>query len=278
MKKLLLFVLFLAPIYAFAQPCATWVSDSTVNVLCNGDSSGAIYVNASATATPITYSISGMTTGSNTTGSFYGLLSGMYTITATDANNCSTTTVLGITEPSALAITSVTTTTPSCIPGGDGVLCLTASGGTGPYTYTTGPLTNLQTSNCFYNLSVGAYTATVTDANGCSASSQVIISTPGAPSNIIVTGFNMNPCDPDTISVIATPGSFPILNYSITPMASQPNPGTFIISSPGMYSITVTDGVGCSASTAYTLTTNGPQLTSSQTVNPSVAQPMAVSL
>jgi len=271
MKKLLLFVFFLAPLFVIAQPCATWNSVSTTNLLCNGDSSGALTLSATATAMPITYSITGMTSGSNTSGSFTGLPAGFYNITASDANNCSVTSVLSVMEPNALVITSVTTTVPSCVPGSDGSACINASGGTPFYFYTLGGISPAQTqpSNCFNNLPAGTYSATVTDANGCSGSTSFSVTTPLGPSNIIVTGLNTNPCDPDTISVIATPGSSPTLTYSVAPSLTQSSPGTFIIPNAGVYTVTATDSNGCSVSTLYTSTANGPQLISSQTVQPS---------
>ena len=118
------------------------------------------------------------------------------------------------------------------------------------------------------NLGAGTYFATVTDANGCSATTNVTITIPSAPIINSITGFNMNPCDPDTIQVLATPGSSPNITYSITPVALPISPGTFIITSGGTYTITATDANNCSVSTNFTSMANAPQVTSSQIVQP----------
>lgn len=269
MKKIFLLLSFLSPILAFAQPCATINSVQPTNVFCNGDTTGQIQVNASATAMPITYSIMPVV-GTNQSGLFTGLPAGNYTITATDANNCSVNTLVTVTEPTALIINNVTTTTPTCVPGNDGVICMTASGGVGIVTYNlftaVPPIANA--SGCFPNLSTGAYIATATDANGCSVSTTIAVTTPGAPIWSSVIGFNMNSCDPDTIQALALPGTSPNITYSINPAASQFSPGTFIISAGGTYTITATDANGCSAITNFTTTANTPQVTSTQIIQP----------
>lgn len=71
--------------------------------------------------------------------------------------------------------------TPSCSQPCNGALSFTASGGTGPYTYTLTPNSQSNTNGSFSNLCAGSFTVTVVDAVGASAtlsSSVSVISQP----------------------------------------------------------------------------------------------------
>ena len=61
---------------------------------------------------------------------------GSYTLTVVDANGVSTAQTISITEPTALAVTSVTGTDLNCNAVCDGTLDVTATGGTGTLVYT----------------------------------------------------------------------------------------------------------------------------------------------
>src|SRR5690606_24694022 len=85
----------------------------------------------------------------------------------TDANNCSASTSATITQPSsALTASSGGQTDPTS--GNNGSAIVVASGGTPPYTYNWSPAGG--TDDTATGLGAGTYTATVTDANGCTAS------------------------------------------------------------------------------------------------------------
>src|SRR5207244_8374779 len=85
------------------------------------------------------------------------LAAGPYTFTVTDANGCSITVPVTITEPTPITATTAVTNV-ACNGGATGSVIITPTGGTAPYT-----ITPAQT-----NLAAGSYTFTVTDANGCS--------------------------------------------------------------------------------------------------------------
>ncbi len=57
MKNFITLLLIHIPIFAIAQPCATINSVTTTDVLCNGGNLGSIIVNATATASPISYEL-----------------------------------------------------------------------------------------------------------------------------------------------------------------------------------------------------------------------------
>ena len=89
-------------------------------------------------------------------------IAGTQTYTVTDANGCSSTTTVTITEPTALSITTASTDE---ILGNDGTASVTASGGTAPYSITWQP--GGMTTAAISGLTAGLYMVTVTDANGC---------------------------------------------------------------------------------------------------------------
>src|SRR5690606_24425034 len=82
-----------------------------------------------------------------TTATAAGLAAGTYTVTVSDANNCTTITNVTITEPLVLeaSITLTNVVNVSCFDGNDGEATVTVSGGTAPYTYLWND-TNTQTT------------------------------------------------------------------------------------------------------------------------------------
>lgn len=76
-----------------------------------------------------------VTTTPNTTGSFTGLAAGVYYVTVTDASNCplAQTASVTIVNPAVLTITNVAVTHFTCVSSNDGIVAVTAAGGTGAY-------------------------------------------------------------------------------------------------------------------------------------------------
>ena len=95
------------------------------------------------------------------TGSFT-LTAGTYNYTITDANGCTSSTNAIIPQPAQLIATAGTVTI-SCN-GDSGIITVTATGGTEPYT---------GTGNFTLNRP-GSYTYLVTDSNGCSGTRQPV--------------------------------------------------------------------------------------------------------
>src|SRR5204862_6240367 len=123
---------------------------------------GTVYV--SGGSEPYTYTIDGTTFGAS--GTFSNLDAGSYTITVKDANGCSTTQPVTITEPaSALGSSISSQTNVGCFGGSTGSVTVAGSGGTAPYTYSIDG-TNFGNSGTFSNLAAGSYTITVKDDNG----------------------------------------------------------------------------------------------------------------
>jgi gliding motility-associated-like protein len=92
------------------------------------------------------------------------------TIHIRDNSGCIKDTIIAITEPVALSLSTVAVSA-TCTGTPDGNITISAAGGTTPYMYTKDPalLTGFQSSPILATLQ-GNYTITVKDANGCTAS------------------------------------------------------------------------------------------------------------
>src|SRR5207249_11447911 len=122
--------------------------------------------------------IDGVTFGNS--GTFNNLAAGSYTVTVKDANGCSTTQPVTISEPaSALASSISSQTNVGCFGGLTGSVTVAGSGGTSPYTYAIDGTTFGNSGN-FSSLAAGSYTITVKDANGCTTTQPVTITQPAA--------------------------------------------------------------------------------------------------
>jgi len=93
-----------------------------------------------------------------------------------DANGCTVSQVVTITEPPAL-VGNIIPTDVTCNGNDDGSILFNITGGTGSLTYSIDGI-NFQSSNLFSNLAPGTYNTVATDANGCSFNLQVVINEP----------------------------------------------------------------------------------------------------
>lgn len=146
---------------------------STMNVTCNGGSNGSASSNATGGLTPYTY----LWSNGATTSSVTGISAGTYTVTVTDDNGCTSTASTTITEPTALTASTTLDKNVSCNGGSDGELTGSGSGGSSSYTYSW---SNGGTTASQVSLPAGTYTVTITDNNGCTATSSKTITSPAA--------------------------------------------------------------------------------------------------
>ena len=180
----------------------------------------------------------------STNASITGLAAGSYTVTVTDSEGCTSTSTITVGDSSSPDVSTSTTST-SC--GEDnGSATAAATSGTAPYTYAW---SNGSTGAMLSNLSSGAFTVTVTDAAGCSATS---IATVDNSSNNSASATSTNTsCGEDNGSALAsaTGGTAPYTyawsdggtSAAITGLAA------------GTYTVTITDAAGCTASANTTV-------------------------
>ncbi|MFM2227497.1 MAG: hypothetical protein RL664_840, partial [Bacteroidota bacterium] len=168
----------------------------------------------------------------------------------TDVNGCTATTSITVTQPTVVSA-SATATAIACN-GGSATVSVTANGGTGPYIGTGS-----------FAVTAGTYSYTVTDVNGCTASTSIIVNQPTA---ISLNASTLPICFGESngsINLTVT-GGIPAYQISWTgPLSGNPS-GFEILSSndaynindltAGIYNIVVTDLNDCSSIANYTVT------------------------
>ena len=176
---------------------------------------------------------------------------GNYTVTLTAANGCTGTATQSITQnilPPTAAITPPATTVLTC---STTSITLTATGG-GTYSWSNGTAV-VGTAATLVVTSPGTYTITVTGTNGCIASASCIIT-----QNVTIptAGINspaatMLTCLTTSINLTATGGG----TYSWSNgTAVVGTAASLIVTTPGMYTVTVTSSNGCSSTANQTIT------------------------
>ncbi|MBK7855798.1 MAG: SprB repeat-containing protein [Bacteroidetes bacterium] len=155
-----------------------------MNVDCNGANNGSITVNAKGGTAPLQYSIDNGATY-QTGNAFNNLAPANYNIVVQDANSCTATSAVNITEPTVVAITGTPSVNVDCNGANNGSITVNANGGTAPLQYSIDNGATYQAGNAFNNLAPANYSIVVQDANGCTATSVVNITEPTA---VAITG------------------------------------------------------------------------------------------
>jgi large repetitive protein len=227
------------------------------NVLCFGQSTGSVTVEGSGGTAPFMYSIGGGPLQAS--GTFDNLAAGNYTVTVTDANDCTHNIPVTITQPaSALGGNILSQDNVLCFGQATGSVTVEGSGGTSPYRYSIGG-GPLQASGTFDNLAAGNYTVTVTDANDCTIDIPVTITQPASAvggsilsqDNVLCFGQSTG-----SVTVEGSGGTAPY-RYSIGGGPLQAS-GTFENLAAGNHTVTVTDNNDCTYNIPVTITQPDP--------------------
>ncbi len=123
-----------------------------------------------------------------------GLGSDTYTVVVTDANGCTSTCSVTVTEPTPVVSNCTILNNVTCNGGSDGAVSVSGSGGTGAITVTGGATTGL---------AAGTYIYTLTDANGCFTTCTLTVTEPAA---IVISGFMPNTGPVGTVVTISGSG------------------------------------------------------------------------
>ena len=245
------------------EPPLLTAAATATNVSCNGGSNGTTSVTASG-GTP-SYSYAWSTSPVQTTFQAINLQAGIYTVTVTDVNNCTTTTSATVIEPSLLTATAISTNV-SCNGGSNGTATVTTTGGTPGYSYSwnTNPL---QTSGQAIQLKAGTYIVTVTDANGCTTTSNASVTEPTPLSATTITTNVRCKNGSDGTATVTASGGTPGYSYSWNSNPIQ-TVAQAINLQAGSYTVTVTDANNCTHSISATITEPSPMVLNSTLVNP----------
>ncbi|WP_299703696.1 gliding motility-associated C-terminal domain-containing protein [uncultured Pontibacter sp.] len=220
-----------------------------------GASNGRISVSeVNGGTTPYTYSINGGTFQSST--SFTGLAAGTYTIAVKDANGCTATREVEVTDiagPSGLTLASNAST---CGSANGSISVSNVAGGTAPYTYSLNDGT-FQTSASFGTVLAGTYTITVKDANGCTFSKEIEVENIAGPTDFTATA-KATTCGTSNgeITVTGVTGGTAGYTYSKDGVNFQTET-TLTGFAAGTHTITVRDANGCTFEKSVTVTNIG---------------------
>lgn len=229
------------------SPPVTVTTTSTA-VSCFGGNDGTATANPAGGTPGFTYQWSDAMAQSGQTA--INLTNGTYTVTVTDTQGCTVTSQVTVNGPASPLSFTISATNVLCSGQNNGTATASPAGGTPPYYYTW---SNGSSQSTAQNLPTGNYCVTVTDAQGCTATNCVDVTTPNA---LTLTLDIVNPLCYGTqggqISATATGGTQPHTwlwsNGSGSPTITQLVAGT--------YSVTLTDGSGCTL--AQTAVVNQP--------------------
>jgi len=213
---------------------------------------------------PYSYSLNGSTFQAQTAANFSynNLSSGTHTIEIKDANGCGNLVTVVILPP--LNLSPVVTALPSCA-NNDGVLTVTASGGSGNYQYSLqnnlgvtiqGP----QASATFSGLTAGNFTVVLTDLTStCNASAPVNLSVP-TPVTFTSSFVNVS-CnggsDGSISAILDASNDNPPYTFTLTNVVNPPivqSNGNFTGLIAGTYNLTITSDRGCEGLATFTIT------------------------
>jgi PKD repeat protein len=226
-----------------AGPSASIMS---TGVSCKGLNDGSATIVVTSGTPPYTY----LWNNGQTTPTATNLGVGIYSVVATDANNCSATTNVTITEPSALVANAIVVN-PTCFGFTDGSAQVSPLGGTAPYNYSWA-INGNPTTATISNIGAGIYNVTVTDAHGCIQLVSATLTNPTAVS-ISITNTRVSCADTCDGSAVATiTNGFSPYTYLWSDATHQ---ATAIATSlcAATYSLSVTDAHGCSANAVTTI-------------------------
>ena len=170
-------------IFEVTQPDPVQISTSITAISCAGESDGSITITPFGGAGNYTINWS----NGNTTNQLTDLSAGSYLVAVTDGDGCSTTANITLDEPMPLDFT-INAIPPSNVD--DGSILAVPFGGTPPYQllWNTGS-NNFQITN----LTVGTYTVTVTDFEGCTGEESIFLGTTANNDLEILRDFSIFP-------------------------------------------------------------------------------------
>ncbi|MBI2966919.1 MAG: gliding motility-associated C-terminal domain-containing protein [Bacteroidetes bacterium] len=250
---------------SITEPSAISINITPSDASCSGSCDGQATASASGGTGSYTYSWSNSDTGNLAD----TLCTGSITVTVTDGNGCTAAQTATINEPAVLLLTFNDTTSSTCS-ACNGDATVSGSGGTPPYTFTwsNGDIVSGAGSSTADTLCISTYTVTLTDANGCTATLNIVIAGPGNLSSTLSDTTHEScsgACDGGA-QVSVTGGISPYTYTWFDGIGNIILTGTDIITNlcPGNYSVETADATGCITTVSFTI--NGaPLLTFSDT-------------
>ncbi|MFK7948558.1 MAG: choice-of-anchor L domain-containing protein [Saprospiraceae bacterium] len=243
---------------------------ATINNLCSGlfyvtitDANGCTGVDSVIITEPlpinvivnVTNSLTGQSTGSATTiitggfppytftwsgGSSTNLAGGNYTVTVTDANNCSDIIPFTINDVNCVVTGNAQITDVSCFGASDGIITFSVTQASGNYNFVW---SNGDTTATINNLAIGNYSVTVTDSLGCALTNTYNITQPDSIDvQFMIMSDSMN---------LGIGSAIPFISGGTSPYNLIWSGGDSINLTQGNYSLTVTDANNCTGTYGF---------------------------
>ena len=238
-------------VFDFIEPELLQVSLTATEISCGAGNDGTATVSITGGIAPYDVQWSnGQSTATAT-----GLIANSYVVYVTDARGCQASGNITIEQPGGLSIEVAERTNPTCYQGNDGAIALNITGGITPYTYSwnTG-----ETTTSISNLSKGTYIFELTDANGCTTFTEVILEHPDEIT--IDLGENKTLCAAQTLDL---DGSISDANASYVWTSDNgfaANTAQVTVSEAGTYQVTATSTLGCTATDTISVYTSNTDI------------------
>ncbi|GAB3993635.1 hypothetical protein GCM10028807_29400 [Spirosoma daeguense] len=179
-------------------------------------------------------------------------LAGTYSVTATNASGCQSTTIVTVVGSS--------TATPVGLASSGSISCstpnatLTATPGFTTYIFSAGATQQGGSSGNTATVNVaGTYSVTATNASGCQSTTNITVAGSTTASSVSLTASGTLSCSVATVTLTATSG---FTSYAFSAGAAQQGSSagsTATVSMTGVYSVTATNGDGCSSTASVTV-------------------------
>ncbi|MCB0696237.1 MAG: gliding motility-associated C-terminal domain-containing protein [Chitinophagaceae bacterium] len=240
------------------------------NILCNGDSTGVITLNAFAATAPYRYKIlpSGTLSPVNT---FNNLPAITHNFHIEDTNKCYLDTSITLTQPVRIGSTPAITDV-LCFGDTTGSISINGTGGVSPYTYAIGTGT-YSSANNFSPLSAGTYTIHIKDNNNCLRDTTLTITQPTKLdfANFQITHPTCYGAASGQVIVTAT-GGVSTYQYAVS-TGSYSSVNTFGGLTAGLHTFHIKDNNNCVADSSVLLT-QPPRIIPSVAVRKSTCKPL----
>ena len=225
------------------EPGALYTSGIIKNASCHNNCDGSIITTPYGGTVPYAFSWS----NNETTENIVQLCGGNYTLTLTDANQCSVVSLYIVDNPPQLTL-SIIKSDISCSGLCNGEVVSIPGGGTPPYTYLWN---NFSSDSLQNNVCAGLYTLVLTDSAGCRATDTSTVVQPAAISiSGVVTDILCNGASTGAITTTitggVTPYGFSWSNSATTQNLTGLDSNTYVIS--------VTDANSCIQTSSFSVT------------------------
>ncbi|TVR81105.1 MAG: hypothetical protein EA412_03680, partial [Chitinophagaceae bacterium] len=240
------------------------------NISCYGASDGFIDITVSSGIPPYTFEWSGSGNFTSNNQNINNLQAGLYNVTITDANNCIYNESFELTEPNELFINidSISVYSNgfnvSCFNSADGMIEVSLEGGCLPVSVSwSGPDGFVSDVLNIDNLVAGDYNLSIVDSNGCSLDTLITLTQPDSISLLLSSATDFNgfdiscngESDGEILSTVS--GGVPPYQYLWSNGSTTESIENL---TAGLYSVTVTDSVGCIIESELELTEPAPLL------------------